>query len=384
MRGTAIALLSNISASQNEIIGAIFKQVTTFVPDVTVIDFYKENKLNKVLTGEPDVMKAEQWKYDGWRSVYKHYRYMLRPFENVIIFKAPSLRGYQQVSDEQMLRDIEQGVCKDDHYCWDGYEMMKRNIEKVLFVKACRDKRVIQYVIDPTEVDFRTVYDIPEYIRLGSMETEYEFHAPFFEWALSDTFVQEIPKAQDFYYIASVLTPEREYLNGIVDEINTKFGRRVRGGKRPGMDRTAGMRNGQGTTGKIALYDAKDRRDVRVGQSTYYYNLMLSKYTLITRPYDPYLFNMVRFLEAVIMNCCPVILSDVSLKNLVLTFPDIYDIIKKRELVWQKPLDRLYAKALNYNYGDDASVCEAIKATKSWKELTDPEQIQQYFDKILG
>lgn len=383
MRNTAIAMLSNISASQNEIIGAIFKQLVTFIPDATIIDFYKENKLNKVLTGEPDVMKAEQWEYDGWRSVYKHYRYMLRPFDNVIIFRAPSLRGYQQTTDEQMLRDIEAGVKKDDHYCWSGYELMKRNIERVLFVKACKDKRVIQYVIDPTEVDFREVYQIPEYLRLGAMETEHEYHAPFFEWALSDTFVQEIPKAQDFYYIASVLTPEREYLNDVVAQINTKFGKRVRGGKRPGTDRQVGMRN-CGTTGKIALYDAKGRRDVRVGQSTYYYNLMLSRYTIITRPYDIHQFNMVRFLEAVIMDCCPLILKDVSLRNLVLTFPDIYDIIKKRGLIWQDSLERMYAKAINYNYSDDNTVCSEIKATKSWQELIDPEKIQQYFDEILG
>ena len=47
-------MLSNIEASQNEIISAIYSQVLKFVDDVVVIDFYANGKLNKVSNGEPE------------------------------------------------------------------------------------------------------------------------------------------------------------------------------------------------------------------------------------------------------------------------------------------------------------------------------------------
>ena len=103
---TAIVLLSSIESHQNEIIGAVINQAIEFTPNVYIIDFYKDYKLNKVLLSEPDIIKAEQWKFDSWKSMYKHYKKLVSDFDNIILVKAPINRDNANTLDVKMLREI--------------------------------------------------------------------------------------------------------------------------------------------------------------------------------------------------------------------------------------------------------------------------------------
>lgn len=107
---------------------------------------------------------------------------------------------------------------------------------------------------------------------------------------------------------------------------------------------------------------------------------MLSRYTIIVDDYSGQ-FNMMRFMEAVICGCVPLLLDGYNnLENLILTFPDIYDIIIKRGLV--EKLERVYFRIHDWEEKDQYIISE-IKATKSFKKITDKVKVQQYYNKLL-
>lgn len=359
----AIALLSNVEASQNEIIAAIYKQLLEFVDDAVVIDFYANGKLNKVLYGEPEVLRLRQYEYDKWSEMQRYIEKEMREFDKVVIFKTP-------VScTRKVISEMESGIKKDDSYNM-SYDKIRRIYERVTFVKAIRDKEVYQLVIDPREIDFSTIidFDFKSYKRICTWKSETDKYGPIYEYALTSTYVQTIPKAQDLYFIGSVYDESKQYLYSIKKEFNKRLGRRHKGG----------MYNNP-FTGKFELFTF-DNRENRVGQGTYLYNLMLSRYTIIVDDYSGQ-FNMMRFMEAVICDCVPLILDGYNnLDNLILTFPDIYDIIEKRELVVKH--DRVYFRIHNYE-DKDRHIIDEIKATKSYQKITDEVKVRKYYNLLL-
>lgn len=371
MSRIAIALLSNIEASQNEIISAIYSQIIEFVEDVVVIDFYANGKIYKVLNGEPEILRLKQYEYDKWSEMQEYIEKEMEEFDKVIIFKTP-------VScTRKVISEMEQGIKSDDSYnmC---YDKMRRIYERVTFVKAIMDKEVYQLVIDPREIDFSTVidFDFKSYKRVCTWKSGIDKYGPIYEYAMANTFVQEIPKAQDFYFIGSVYDDSKKYLYDIKHEFDRRLGKRHKGGK---YNNKFGTIRNNPFTGKFDLFTFENR-DKRVGQGTYLYNLMLSRYTIIVNDYSGQ-FNMMRFMEAVICNCVPLILSGYNnLENLILTFPDIYDIIKKRKLV--VVLSDVYFKIHDWEEKDQYVISE-IKTTKSWKKITDKIKVQQFYNKLL-
>ena len=98
----AVALLSNIESSQNEIISAIYSQIIEFVDEVTIIDFYGNGKINKVLTSDDvDILKLAQYDCKSWPEIKKLYEMVLNEFDKVIIFKTPTQRSICRASAEE-------------------------------------------------------------------------------------------------------------------------------------------------------------------------------------------------------------------------------------------------------------------------------------------
>ncbi|MDE7423049.1 MAG: hypothetical protein K2N51_05070 [Lachnospiraceae bacterium] len=361
MSKVAIALLSNIEASQNEIISAIYSQILEFVEDAVVIDFYANGKIYKVLNGEPETLRLKQYEHNKWSQMQKQIEKYMKEFDKIILFKAPiSCTG-------EVILEMEKGMEQDDSY-YMGYDKMRRIYERVTFVKAIRDKEVYHLVIDPREIDFSEFFGFKSYKRVCAWKSKTGKYGPIYEYAMSNIFIQEIPKAQDFYFIGSVYDESKEYLYDIKKEFDKRLGRRHKGG----------MYNNP-FTGKFELFTFENR-DKRVGQGTYLYNLMLSRYTIIIDDYVGQ-FNMMRFMEAIICGCVPLILDGYNnLENLILTFPDIYDIIEKRQLV--EKLERVYFRIHDWEEKDQY-VIEEIKATKSFKKITNKERVKKYYDKLL-
>lgn len=379
MSETLVAVLSNVEKTQNEIIACMITQICENVENCSVVDFYKDYKLSKTTYGEYFMVKAEQWLYNGWLDIYKNYRELVKPYDNIILIKTPILRGlYPRQLDKKFLKEIDRGFTKDNEYQM-SQDLMKRLIERLVFVKACRDKNVIQFCIDTQEVDFSDVWKFKSYERRYIANHGDMKYFPMYEWAMANTFIQEIDKAQDLYFIGSAFNSEKqELISRYHDNLYKFFGRR-----------RVGFVRANPQTGYFDYYNNdENRREIKVNQSKYLYELKLSKYTVVNPPYDTSCFNMMRFMEAVICDCVPIVLPENNFDDLILTFQDIYDKINFRDLILEKrdcrklPIEH-YLHVRITEWERDKDCIEDIKSCKSYQRIVDQEYVQSEFAKLL-
>ena len=375
MSETLVAVLSNVEKTQNEIIACMITQICENVENCSVVDFYKDYKLSKTTYGEYFMVKAEQWLYNGWLDIYKNYRELVKPYDNIILIKTPTLRGlYPRQLDKKFLKEIDRGFTKDNEYQM-SQDLMKRLIERLVFVKACRDKNVIQFCIDTQEVDFSDVWKFKSYERRYIANHGDMKYFPMYEWAMANTFIQEIDKAQDLYFIGSAFNSEKqELISRYHDNLYKFFGRR-----------RVGFVRANPQTGYFDYYNNdENRREIKVNQSKYLYELKLSKYTVVNPPYDTSCFNMMRFMEAVICDCVPIVLPENNFDDLILTFQDIYDKINFRDLILEKrdcrklPIEH-YLHIRITEWERDKDCIEDIKSCKSYQRIVDQEYVQSEF-----
>lgn len=379
MSETLVAVLSNVEKTQNEIIACMITQICENVENCSVVDFYKDYKLSKTTYGEYFMVKAEQWLYNGWLDIYKNYRELVKPYDNIILIKTPTLRGlYPRQLDKKFLKEIDRGFTKDNEYQM-SQDLMKRLIERLVFVKACRDKNVIQFCIDTQEVDFSEVWKFKSYERRYIANHGDMKYFPMYEWAMANTFIQDIDKAQDLYFIGSAFNSEKqELISRYHDNLYKFFGRR-----------RVGFVRANPQTGYFDYYNNdENRREIKVNQSKYLYELKLSKYTVVNPPYDTSCFNMMRFMEAVICDCVPIVLPENNFDDLILTFQDIYDKINFRDLILEKrdcrklPIEH-YLHVRITEWERDKDCIEDIKSCKSYQRIVDQEYVQSEFAKLL-
>lgn len=379
MSETLVAVLSNVEKTQNEIIACMITQICENVENCSVVDFYKDYKLSKTTYGEYFMVKAEQWLYNGWLDIYKNYRELVKPYDNIILIKTPTLRGlYPRQLDKKFLKEIDRGFTKDNEYQM-SQDLMKRLIERLVFVKACRDKNVIQFCIDTQEVDFSDVWKFKSYERRYIANHGDMKYFPMYEWAMANTFIQDIDKAQDLYFIGSAFNSEKqELISRYHDNLYQYFGRR-----------RVGFVRANPQTGYFDYYNNdENRREIKVNQSKYLYELKLSKYTVVNPPYDTSCFNKMRFMEAVICDCVPIVLPENNFDDLILTFQDIYDKINFRDLILEKrdcrklPIEH-YLHVRITEWERDKDCIEDIKSCKSYQKIVDQEYVQSEFAKLL-
>lgn len=379
MSETLVAVLSNVEKTQNEIIACMITQICENVENCSVVDFYKDYKLSKTTYGEYFMVKAEQWLYNGWLDIYKNYRELVKPYDNIILIKTPTLRGlYPRQLDKKFLKEIDRGFTKDNEYQM-SQDLMKRLIERLVFVKACRDKNVIQFCIDTQEVDFSDVWKFKSYERRYIANHGDMKYFPMYEWAMANTFIQDIDKAQDLYFIGSAFNSEKqELISRYHDNLYQYFGRR-----------RVGFVRANPQSGYFDYYNNdENRREIKVNQSKYLYELKLSKYTVVNPPYDTSCFNMMRFMEAVICDCVPIVLPENNFDDLILTFQDIYDKINFRDLILEKrdcrklPIEH-YLHVRITEWERDKDCIEDIKSCKSYQKIVDQEYVQSEFAKLL-
>ena len=125
-------------------------------------------------------------------------------------------------------------------------------------------------------------------------------------------------------------------------------------------------------------YYKKDGKPIK--QQEHYNKLSKSKYTLIMPSYDILPFSVIRFLEAIMVDCLPLIYSLCDLTDLKRTFLDIFIIVERKLIVEDiRGLDDKMAEL------DDEriSILDEIKATKSFKKITTEEMVSKYYTKLL-
>ena len=116
-------------------------------------------------------------------------------------------------------------------------------------------------------------------------------------------------------------------------------------------------------------------------QTEFYEELSRYRYTVCIPPYDKTTFSIFRFWESVLLDALPFVYKGCSSKDLLLTFPDIRDIIIKERLVVD--FEDIPKRIQEFSEEKRQSILKEIKDTKSFKKIMDLEFIKERWNKIL-
>lgn len=385
---TAVVIADKIPATQREIVKMQITQVLMFLDNVEIIDFYDNDKMEKYIDAEdvPIVKVTDSWTCQDWETTFIHFKHVVGYYRNIIIINSPVLR-FMDSTPEELIKKYESKAMEDPTYAFTGKsKQVRMRILRLLFVKACAkafgNKNVYQFVLNPREIDYRKVWDFRWYKRIGPWEWEGTELGPTYECALANMYIQEINKMQDFYWYAckenKPAVEEFGYLTTVF------LNKRVW---------SAWWMNA--ITGGAGVFSKTETRSKTVPQEEYYYNLMLSRYTLISET-DDGSFPIVRFMEAVILGCIPILAYNVNYKILKGTLTDqrFYDIIKYRNL---KVPEYHYGpgtkgksnsicnmcERFKVHKGDDVDVIKELRTSAYYKFMTDVEQVKKYYESLI-
>lgn len=380
---TAIVIADKIPATQKEIIKMQITQILMFIDNVEIIDFYNNDKIETYINAENvEIVKVtDSWNCKDWDSTFKHFQVVLNYYRNIIVINSPTFR-FMDSKPEDLIREYERKALEDPMYAFTGKsKQVRMRILRLLFIKACArafaNKDVYQFVINPNEVDYRKLWDFKWYKRIGPWEWEGTCIGPTYECALSNMYIQNINKVQDFYWYAC--KENKPAVEEFGDLTKIFLNKRIW---------SAWWKNA--ITGEAEVFSKTETRSLGVPQDEYYYNLMLSRYTLISET-DDGSFPIVRFMEAVILGCIPILSYNINyniLKN-ELTDQRFYDIIKYRDLQAKEfhlgPNKSIcnMCERFKMHKGEDIDVIEELRTSAYYKAMTDNTVVQNYYKDLL-
>lgn len=387
---TALVIADKIPSTQKEIIRMQITQILMCVDNVEIIDFYDNDKMVKYINSDevPIVKVTDAWTCKDWDGTFSHFKSIVRYYRNIIIINSPTFR-FMDVEPSELIKKYEKEATSNPLYAFEGKSrQIRMRILRLLFIKACsksfESKNVYQFVLNPREVDYRDVWGFRWYKRIGPWEWRNTQIGPTYEFALSSMYIQDVNKVHDFYWYAC-----KENKPAVEEFFNlTKMflNRRVW---------SAWWANA--ITGDAGVYGKRETRSGTVPQDEYYYNLMLSKYTLISET-DDGSFPIVRFMESVILGCIPILAYNVDYDELKgnLTDQRFYDIIKYRNLKAKEyhagpgsvkksnsVCNMCERFKLHYGTDEDMNVIRELRSSKYYKDMTDEKVVQDYYDKLL-
>ena len=355
MRGNnmknAILVQGNIDAGQTEIIKYIIKQVIKFTK-AEVIDFYKGPKLKNILGGVETVKYI--FNQNNWCDEAENIDRFLddKSYDNIFVLRAPMFKNFRCDKVDMAISFLEDYELRPDYSR--NFMIMKKVYDRILFIGRAADKGInlIQIIIDPQEPIVRqwSSGKGTELYILNSGKLKY---APLYEYMMFESLkCMDNTKRQKFTFYCSALTKDRLYIVEYKEYLEWNY--------------------------DCKIITKEDRKSIK--QQDYYNKLSKSKYTLIIPSYDTSTFSMIRFLEAIMVDCLPIIYSLCDLTDLKRTFPDIYTIVKRKLIVGDiRGLDDKMTEV------DDEriNILDEIKATKSFKKITKEEMVNKYYTKLL-
>ena len=388
---TCIVIGDRIPATQKEIIRCMILQVVMIMENVAVIDFYENDKLENFL-GLPDEVEIikvmDSYTCTNWDNTFVHFQSVLNYYRNVIIVNSPVFR-FKKKEPEFYIKKYEEKAVKDNMYEFGKGTDIHTQIARSLFIKAMgksfTGKNVFQFVINPREVDFRKVWDFRVYERIGPAKWENTRLGPTYEYALSQIYIQDVDKVQDVCWYACLENKQS------VEDTYKLLKRCCRRGPS-----TATFLNP--VRGEFGMFSKTTTKDDGMSQDEYYYNLMLSRYTIITET-DDGSFPIVRFMESIILGCIPLLEKDLDkdLSQVLLTDKRFYDIIRYRDLrmpdvKWddesifggkKHPMTTVHNR-LRFKYGEEKDVIEELRTAKYYLAMTSREQVEKYYTSMIS
>lgn len=359
--------------------------------NIAFYDFDEELYLYKFITGDAQIIKDCNWLCNGYKELKQRHLEVLSDVDNVLIFglhvkgnNAGYTKNLPKMYDLNYI-NMELDKChrKDDYgFVNVGTRTRLRNmLSRMIFIECLGeiDIPIFHYQIDPREEDLTPVIGKDRYHIIGALKSNVgpRKPMPFFEWGLTNTYIQEVNKCRDFFFLAHVVFASRERFKTIVKKFNDCINRK-RVGVKNSLHGYAGTQCG-------TQYKKENDSEV-ISQDKYYYKLMTSRYTFVNQPFAEDEFNYQRFMEAIILGCIPFIDDKMNLENLRLTYPEFYDIIIKRKLIIETEADSykdIADRMRTYAENGDSEIIDEFKSTKAFKALTNKEKIKECWRKKL-
>jgi len=290
-----IMRIKGIVQSQNALYENILRTIQS-VNNADIISFYKNNKDKKLFLNNINFIDLDT---NSWSKLRKKLRNDLKNYNRIYV-----IFGNIYKIDYRKMLDM---TYYDDKYGINfvtNYIILQTLI--VIEVALSLGIEIVYLKIDPQEFDLKKIFEnkqdlIKEFYILDRNNN----YLPFYEYSLITRNENKLChlKLRDFAFRATCLTNDRKYLEDN-KEIIEKLG------------------------GKIITKTKSET----ISQNDYYDELSFSNFTLIVPSYDITTFSIIRFFEALSLNCLPLLYYTVNLNDLRKTFPEIYNIyIKYKE-----------------------------------------------------
>lgn len=328
-----------------------------FDDNVIIIDFFKSNKLQKIC-GEHKYIKVNFDDCKDYYDVYKKSKYVIEKnkIEKVIWYR--NLMNIDYRSERYYSINSLEKKMKNKQYDFVNYKSTRTIHERYLFMKALSKKCgiIIQFVQDINEFTFdKTINFKNKFYKTYLAQVNGFIFMPTFELGLSLFNNRSNKKEQDFVFYCTAKTEDRQYIS----------------------DRKCELEN--------MCYDIKivcigDKHGC-IKEDEYDDKLAKSYFTLCIPAYNDKHFSIWRIIEALNNNCVCLVLSNNDMNDLLKTFPDIYEVIKKYNLIindfneLQKKIVELKPKHKN--------IIEEMKQTKSIRKVSDINWCKKRWKKML-
>lgn len=349
-----------IEPGQTHSVAGIIETIIEFVDqEIVVFDVFKTNKLTNLIKNidKCKVVKVTDEGCNNWSDLRNKYSKAIKQnnVDTVIFTKLFIWPGFTRFDDRNFVKFINELKKHNFNYSWTGGT--KQVLSKLLFImvasKLCEN--VYHYVVDPKEIDF-TRLKFNHFRRLYYLKREGCDWVPLFEHQLVNIKPSNVKKEIDFTMYCTAYAKERQWLIDLKDELES-----------------------------VDNWDVKvlciGDRGSGVSQTEYYEKLSRSRYTAVIKSYDETTFSSWRLFEAVVHNCLSFVFSDVALEECRLTYPYIYNIIKRDLIV--DGVEQIKRKIAKWSENRRFEILMEIKATPDWK-LVESKSVKQLLGKVKG
>lgn len=357
--------------NQDVLTSALFNSVCEFAGrEVKIIDFYKINKLEKLIRNDSDILKLDlngiSDASQDWCLVYEACKSFLKDndIDTVICYKT-LLRGGFRFGDEESSKKILDKLFKIPSYCF-NFASTKKQFMFEVFIKACSDvcDNFYQYVSDPQEIILGKVFDFKNFKDLyyNSCRRRGSIVMPFYEYQLdndsrSKLGDQEVP----FTFYCSAVTDDRAYIVDMQTELESI----------EDWDVNIGTRD-------------REHKSMMCSQDQYMFMLSQSKCSLVIKPYDHLAFSWTRFVECLYNNCLPLVWNDCNLQDISTIFPKTTEVI--REFLLVDSVKSLTSKVDAFCEDEEArsSVINLLRSSIASKHVLDIQWLKNRWRKLEG
>lgn len=334
--------------------------------EVMTIDPYRGDTIAKVAMSPcvgfplyelPDML-------GDWDSVFKACCKFLRDnaIDTMLIVGLQLFSDFKRGLEKTLIKKTLNKFHYDKRYSM-NFNMKKHEICKLVFEEACfaTCKNVYHYVLDPQEPHLDHVFSRYKpacYRRLTFVRTLglEELIMPFYEYGLNDMRLDSDNNQIRLFFRGSAMNKDRHFL--------LDYGRKF--GKVEGC-RVKVFTKAQGNA---------------IPQDYYFFLLMHSRYTMVVTPYDRKSFSWLRFVEALMNGCLPLVHDSCSLEMLDESIPDVSKIIKEY-LMFSTP-EEIDKKMKDLSGGLREEVIECLLDTDTFRKFLDPEWLSSRWSRLRG